>query len=134
MMLRQASLALLLLLAGCAAIPPAVPPDKALVHIYRRAQPPNPADIAVFDGTRQIGALPEGSYLDYLTDPGPRVFKAEAPNAGNIPYATSLAAGQTYWFMVYILGDQLRGNAAIAPMDQATAEKQMATLKPKNRF
>ena len=134
-MLRKFSLLLLLLLAACAAIPPAtqlssLPPGKALVHIYRRAIPLGPVSLSVFDGGNAIGNLPEGSYLDYYADPGPNVFKAVAPGADNIPYATSLVAGQAYYLMVYFLGDQAKGNAAITQVDEATAAKQMMDLKP----
>ncbi|MGE5625958.1 MAG: hypothetical protein ACM3ZT_10470 [Bacillota bacterium] len=130
-MRRLGLLSIFLLLAACAALPPAgPPPDKALVHVYRRALPPGPPEIALFDGAQPMGHLTAGSLLDYLTVPGPRLFKAEAQGLGSLPYATTLTGGRTYWFMIYVLGDQLRGNVTLAPMDEATAEKQMAALKP----
>ena len=129
-MLRKSWLILLLLLGACATVPPAIPPGKAAVHLYRRAIPIGPASLSVFDGGSPIGTLPVGSYLDYFAAPGPHVFMAAAPGTGSIPYATSLVTGQTYYFMVYILGDQQRGNATIAEVDEATAAKQMGSLKP----
>ena len=88
-----------------------------------------PANLAVFDSASLIGTLPEGTYLDYYADPGPNIFKAMAPGADTIPYATSLVAGQTYYLMVYFYGDQTRGAAAITPVDAVTATRQMVTLK-----
>lgn len=136
-MLRKSWLLVLLLLGACATAPPAptipaLPAGKALVHIYRRAIPFGPPNLSLFDGGNLIGHLPGGSYLDDYADPGPHIFKVAAPGNTSIPYATSLVAGQTYYFMVYILGNQQRGNAAITPVDAATAAKQMADLKPVN--
>lgn len=128
--MRRFWIGLGLLLAGCAELPPAAPPGKALVHFYRRAIPLGPANLVLVDDRRTLGSLPDGTYLDYVADPGPRVFKAMAPGTSSIPYATTLVAGQVYYLMVYFLGDQARGNAAVTPMDAATAAKHMASLKP----
>jgi len=122
----------LLLLSACASLnqaPPSVPPDKAHVYIYRRAVPFGPAGMQVYDGQKPLGVLTGGSYLDYMTDPGTRVFKTVAANSGSMPYATTLAGGRTYYFLAYFLGDQSRGSAALTPMDEVTATAQMKDLK-----
>jgi hypothetical protein len=130
--MRRLWLLLLLFLAACGTLPPAptVPPDKAIVHLYRRALPVGPANLLVTADQRPIGSLGIGSRMDYLADPGPRVFQAAVPGMRSMPYATTLKGGQEYWFMVYFLGDQVTGYSAIAPVDAATAARQMAALKP----
>lgn len=133
--MRKLWLLLLLLLGACSSLPPApvapvVPADKSIVHLYRRAIPVGPANLLVTDGARPIGSLAIGGRMDYLADPGPRVFQAAVPGMRSMPYATTLKVGQEYWFMVYFLGDQATGYTAIAPVDAGTAEKQMAPLKP----
>jgi hypothetical protein len=142
--MRRLSLLFLSLLAACASQPPApapipapaaatapaIPAGKAAVHIYRRAIPLGPAVLSIYDGSSLVGGLRSGTYLDYYADPGARSLKASGPGASSIPYATTFKAGQSYWLVVYFLGDQARGDASLAPVDAATAEKQMAGLKP----
>ena len=126
--MRRLWLLLPFLLAACATLPL---PDKAQVILYRRALPlAPPMDMAVYDGSRVVGALQDGSYLRYYASPGPRVFRAVAVSRNSIPYGTTLKAGQTYYLMVYSLGDQSSGDIAITPIDQATAATQIAGLKP----
>jgi hypothetical protein len=123
----------LLLLSACASLnqtPLSVPPDKAHVYIYRRAVPFGPAEMQIYDGQKDLGILTSGSYMDFMADPGTRVFKALAPGSGNMPYATTLAGGRTYYFLAYFLGEQSIGNAALTPMDSTTATAQMKDLKP----
>jgi hypothetical protein len=124
----------LLLLSACASLnqAPSVPIDKAHVYIYRRAVPFGPAEMQVYDGQKPLGVLIGGSYLDYMADPGTRVFKALAPGSGNMRYATTLAGGRTYYFLAYFLGAQTKGDAALTPMDAATAAAQMKDLKVVN--
>jgi hypothetical protein len=86
--------------------------------------------VQVYDGQRPLGILTGGSYLDFMADPGTRVFKAVAADSGSMPYATTLARGRTYYFLAYFLGEQSRGDAALTPMDATTATAQMANLKP----
>jgi hypothetical protein len=87
-------------------------------------------EVEIYDGKQLMGGLPPGSYLFFYAPPGPRVFKAMAPGTiGSIPYATTLNAGQTYYFLIYLLGDQLTGNVSIAPADSQTANMAMASLK-----
>ena len=122
----------LLLLSACASLnqgPPSVPPDKAHVYIYRRAVPFGPTEMRIYDGQKPLGVLTGGSYLDYLADPGTRVFKAVGAGAGSMPYATTLSGGRTYYLLAYFLGDQSKGDAALTPMDAATATTQMKDLK-----
>lgn len=124
---------LFLLLGACATLtpgPPPVPADKALVYVYRRAVPVGPATLHIFDGQKDIGALAYGTFLDYTADPGPRAFKAVVAGSGSMPYATTLSGGRTYYFLAYILGDELRDEPALTPMDAATATAQMKDLKP----
>jgi hypothetical protein len=128
----------LLLLAACASHPvapsapaiPVSPPDKAMVHVYRRAIPLGPATLSVYDGQTLVGRLISGTYFQYLADPGPRSLKAVGLGAGSIPHATSFRAGQEYYFMVYFLGNQDTGNATITQVDAATAQAVLASLKP----
>ena len=119
---------LFLLMTACASMTQ-VPADKAHVLVYRRAVPFGPAEMHIFDGVRDMGILTDGTYLDFMADPGPRAFKAVAPNTGSMPYATTLSGGRTYYFLAYFLGDQSRGDAALTPMDEDTAKTQMANLK-----
>ena len=135
--MRRFALSLLLLLSACALAPQApapgaevTPAGKAAVHIYRRTLPFSPANISIYDAGRQVGTLQSGTYLDYLADPGPRSLKALGAGAGSIPYATSFRAGQTYYLMVYFLGDQIKGDASLMPVDPTTALAQIASLKP----
>lgn len=123
---------LLVVLSACASLqgPPAPPPGKTQVYIYRRALPIGPAAIHIFGGGKDLGALSGGTYLGFLTDPGPEVFKAVVAGARSIPYGTTLDGGHTYYFLVYLLGDQMRGIPTLAPMDAATAAAQMKGLKP----
>jgi hypothetical protein len=67
-----------------------------------------------------------------MADPGTRVFKAMAANSGNMPYATTLSGGHTYYFLAYFLGEESQGNAALTPMDASTATTQMKDLKVVN--
>jgi len=130
--MRTAWLILLLLLSACASLPKApsaVPADKVLVYIYRRAIPIGPEDLHVYDGQTDLGALGPGDYLDYLADPGVRIFKPVAANAGSMPYATTLVGGRTYYLLAYFLGDEFKSAAALTPMDEATAKAQMTGLK-----
>ena len=130
-MLRLWPLALLIL-SACASLnqgSPSVPPDKAHVYIYRRAVPFGPTEMQVYDGQKPLGVLTGGSYLDYLADPGTRVFKAVAIGTGSMPYATTLAGGRTYYLLAYFLGDQSKGDAALTPTDAVTAAAQMKDLK-----
>ena len=123
---------LLLALCACAIVqaPPSAPPGKALVYAYRRAIPIGPATVHVFDGGKDVGALSGGTYLDFIADPGPRVFRAVVAGSSSMPYGTTLDAGRTYYFLVYLLGDQLRGIPALTPMDAASASAQVKDLKP----
>ena len=126
---------LLLFLGACATLAPGpapVPADKARVYIYRRAVPIGPVTLHIFDGQKDIGALSYGTYLDYTADTGPRVFKAIVAGSGSMPYATTLNGGRTYFFLAYFLGDQIRGEPALTPMDAVTATDQMKGLKPAN--
>lgn len=128
-------LLVLLLLSACASLnqaPPSVPADKAHVYIYRRAVPFGPAEMQVYDGQKPLGVLTGGSYLDFMADPGTRVFKAVAANSGSMPYATTLVGGRSYYFLAYFLGEQSKGDAALTPMDAATATTQMKDLKVVN--
>lgn len=141
--MRKFGFLLLSLLAACSSLRPAETatppptatavapiPTQAIVHFYRRGVPVGPIYMTLYDGGNRIGDLIRGTYLDYDTAPGPRVFKATGAGAGSIPYATSLKAGQSYYLLVYFLGSPQQGNAAITPMDPATATAQMAPLKP----
>ena len=126
-----------MLLAACASAPPlttpsapAVPADKALVHVYRRAIPLGPNDLSIYDGQALVGTLASGTWFQYLADPGPRSLKAIGSGTGSIPHATSFRAGQEYYFMVYFLGNQESGNATITQVDAATAQSVLASLKP----
>lgn len=122
----------LLLLSACASLnqgPPPVPADKAHVYIYRRAVPFGPTEMQIYDGQKGLGTLTSGSYMDLMADPGTRVFKAVAADSGSMPYATTLAGGRTYYFLAYFLGEQSKGDAALTPMDAATATAQMKGLK-----
>lgn len=129
---RSAWLCLLLLLSGCASlsqVQPAVPTDKALVYVYRRAIPVGPEDLHIYDGQKDLGSLGTGSDLHYLADPGPRIFKAVAQGSGSMPYATTLVSGRTYYLVAYFLGNEFKSAAALTPMDEASAKAQMAALK-----
>jgi len=139
--MRRLGLCLLLFLSACATAPhqpsgpsgpplPAIPAGKALVHIYRRALPFGPAELSIYDGNVLVGVLPVGSYVDYYADPGPRSLRIVGGGPGSLPHAASFNAGQTYYFMIYFIGDQDKGDASLAPMDAATAIGQMASLKP----
>lgn len=139
--MRRLGLCLLLLLSACATAPqqpsvstaapvPAIPAGKALVHIYRRAIPLGPASVSIYDGNVLVGTLGIGTYLDYYADPGPRTLRIVGGGPGSLPRATSFGAGQTYYFMVYFIGDQDKGDASFAPVDAATAIGHMASLKP----
>ncbi len=139
--MRRLGLCLLLFLSACATAPqqpavpptapvPAIPAGKAVVHIYRRAIPLGPVSVSIYDGNVLVGTLPVGTYFDYYADPGPRTLRVVGGGPGTLPRATSFSAGQTYYFMVYFLGDQDKGDANFAPMDAATAIGQMAPLKP----
>jgi hypothetical protein len=139
--MRRLGLCLLLFLSACATAPrqpavppaapvPAIPAGKAVVHIYRRAIPLGPASVSIYDGNVLVGTLPVGTYFDYYADPGPRSLRVVGGGPGSLPYATSFRAGQTYYFMVYFLGNQDKGDASFAPVDAATAIGQMASLKP----
>jgi hypothetical protein len=109
---------------------PAIPEGKAAVHLYRRALPMGPAILSIYDAGHPVGTLKSGTYLDYYADPGPRSLKALGPGAGSIPYATSFRAGQDYYFLVYFLGSQEKGDTNVVPVDATTATRQMAALKP----
>lgn len=124
---------LLLLVSACSTLHEApitgVPSGKAHVYIYRRTVAFGPASVHVYDGQTDKGWLISGNYLDYLTDPGPRAFRALVPGSTDRPYATTLESGRTYYLLVYILGDQLHGEPAITPMDPATGSAQIKSLK-----
>ncbi|HEY3858357.1 MAG TPA: hypothetical protein VGM47_01960 [Gammaproteobacteria bacterium] len=139
--MRRLGLGLLLFLSACATAPrqpsvppaapvPAIPAGKAVVHIYRRNLPFGPTSLSIYDGNVLVGVLPVGTYIDYYADPGPRALRVIGGGPGSLSHATSFRAGQTYYFMVYFLGDQDKGDASLAPMDAATAIGQMAPLKP----
>ena len=119
----------LLALAACASLAPAPPPPQAQVVVYRRAIAPDAGPLHIYDGEKDLGMLPGGSYLNYLADPGPRIFRAVRPGTTNLPYATSLVAGRRYYLLAYILGDQRRGQPALTQMDAATAAAQIKNLK-----
>lgn len=124
---------LFLLVSACATLhqaPTTVPAGKALVYVYRRAIPFGPAEMHVYDGQQDKGVLTNGSYLDFMADPGPRAFKVVAGDSRSMPYATTLDGGHTYYFLAYFLGEQSKGDAALTPMDADTAKVQMANLKP----
>lgn len=129
--MRQLWPLLLLLLGACATVAPpsAPPPTQAQVFIYRRAIAPGVRPVHIYDGKKDVGWLPGGSYLDYLADPGPRVFRAVLPGNIDLPYATSLVAGRTYYLLVYTLGDQRTGQATLTQMDSASAIAQIEGLK-----
>jgi hypothetical protein len=139
--MRRLGFCLLLFLSACATAPqqpavppaapiPAIPVGKAVVHIYRRAIPLGPASVSIYDGNVLVGTLPVGTYFDYYADPGPRSLRIVGGGPGSLPRATSFTAGQTYYFMVYFLGNQDKGDASFAPTDAVTAIGQMASLKP----
>lgn len=134
--MRKLAFLLLLLLGACASRPPQpapVPPaapTHAAVHVYRRAIPIGPESISVYDAGSLMGALPIGTYLDFQALPGPQVLKAIGDGATSLPYATTFRAGQTYYLMVYVLGNDRNGNVSLMPVDEATATKQMSNLKP----
>jgi len=127
-----AATALLLVLTGCALLQPSpvVAPDKALVYAYRQALSLGPGgDIQLRDGNDIVATLPAGSYMYFYALPGPRALKGESPGMSSLPYATSFAAGQTYYLLVYVLGDQTTGDVRVAPVDASTAHFQMQNLK-----
>jgi|GEM_PF-3124754 len=138
--MRRLGLCLLLFLSACATAPqkpavpaaplPAIPAGKAVVHIYRRAIPLGPSSVSIYDGNVLVGTLPVGTYFDYYADPGPRSLRVVGGGTGSLPHAANFAAGQTYYFTVYFIGNQDKGDASLAPMDAATAIGQMAPLKP----
>ena len=119
----------LLALAACASLAPAPPATQAEVFIYRRAIAPDAGPVHIYDGEKDLGWLPGGRYLSYLADPGPRVFRTIHPGTANLPYATSLTAGRTYFLLVYILGDQRSGQPTLTQMDAASATAQIKDLK-----
>lgn len=127
--MRRLWILLPLILTACASLPP----GKAEVYLYRRAVPLGQSrltGITVYDGNTRVGTLQDGSYLHYYADPGPRAFRATAVSRDTIPYATTLKAGQTCYLLVYSLGGQAGGDIAITPVDQATAQAQLASLMP----
>ena len=147
MAIRRSVICLILFLSACASQPPVpatsvaapapasvaspsaiIPAGKAAVHIYRRATPLGPAELSLYDGNRTLGQLPIGTRLDYYADPGPRALKVVRQHVGSIPYATTFNAGQSYYFVVYFLGDQQKGDASLAPVDAAKAAAQMTSL------
>jgi len=147
MTMRRSVICLILLLSACATQPPApstsvtapapastlplnavIPAGKAAVHIYRRAVPLGPAVLSIYDGARPLGQLPVGTRIDYYADPGPRALKVVGQGVGILPYATTFNAGQSYYFVVYFLGDQQKGDASLAPVDAAKAAAQIAPL------
>jgi len=105
-----------------------IPAGKAAVHIYRRAIPLGPALLSIYDGAHPLGQLPVGTRIDYYADPGPRALKVVGQGVGILPYATTFNAGQSYYFVVYFLGDQQKGDASLVPVDAAKAAAQMASL------
>lgn len=122
----------LLLVSACSVLQsaPTAQPDKALVYAYRQALPLGPSgDIQLSDGKDRIASLPAGSYAYFYTTPGPRALKAESSNMGSLPYATSFSAGQTYYLLIYVLGNQATGEVRIAPVDASTAHFEMKDLK-----
>ncbi|HSC47268.1 MAG TPA: hypothetical protein VLG68_04215 [Gammaproteobacteria bacterium] len=126
-------MALLLALTACALLRPSpmAVPDKALVYVYRQALPLGPGGgIRLSDGKDVVAVLPAGSYTYFYTLPGPRALKAENPGMSSLPYATSFITGQTYYLLVYVLGDQATGDIRLAPVDASTAHFQMQNLKP----
>ena len=128
--MRRLWILLPLILTACASLPP---PGKAEVYLYRRAVPlaqSQDTGITVYDGSTKLGTLQDGSYLHDYVDPGPRAFRATAVSRNTIPYATTLKAGQTCYLLVYSLGDQASGDIAITPVDQDTAQAQLASLMP----
>ena len=145
--MRRSVICLVLFLNACASQPPApstsvpapaaasaapgsvaIPVGKAAVHIYRRAAPLGPAVLSIYDGSHPLGQLPVGTRIDYFADPGPRALKAVGQGVGVLPYATTFNAGQSYYFVVYFLGDQQKGDASLAPVDAAKAAAQMSSL------
>jgi hypothetical protein len=116
-------------LSACTAVPrPAA--DKADVIVYRTAVPVGPdATVFIYDGDRLLGTLARGHYLHLELSPGPRVLKALAPAAGDIPYATTLTAGQTYYLMTYYRGLGSVGDFGLEPQDPASASSALKLLK-----
>jgi len=141
--MRRSVIYLILFLSACATQPPAsvtsapaaaslastIPAGKAAVHIYRRVIPLGPAILSIYDGSRFLGQLPVGTRIDYYADPGPRALKVVGPGLGILPYATTFNAGQSYYYVVYFLGDQQKGDASLAPVDAFKAAAQMGSLR-----
>ena len=131
-MLALATLTLLVAFTGCAMLRPSpmTMPDKALVYAYRKALPLGPGgDIQLRDGKDIVATLPAGSYTYFYALPGPRSLKAESLGMSSLPYATSFVAGQTYYLLVYVLGDQETGDVHVAPVDASTAHFETQNLK-----
>lgn len=108
-------------LSACAVAPPPAP-DTADVIVYRSAAPIGTGvDTYLYDGNQLLGTLQRGHYLRLKLPPGPRVLKVLASQAGSVPYATTLSAGQTYYLMIYFRGLGVIGDFGLAPQDPASA-------------
>lgn len=85
--------------------------------------------VYIYDHNHLLGTLGRGYYLRLKLSPGPLVLKVLAPETGDIPYATTLTAGQTYYLMTYYRGLGAIGEFGLLPQDPASGTSALKQLQ-----
>lgn len=120
---------MLLALAGCAAKGPAfrpaqeVPPNKALVYIYRLGGMGSGVTYTVKTGDEEIVSLSSGGYYPYLADPGEREFWARTEAKATA--TEQLRAGETYYLKGGIGIGFFVGHPKLAFVSRAVGESEV---------
>lgn len=108
--------------------------DKALVTFLRPAIFfADGMDIEIWDTANFVGSLSAGTYVQYLAEPGPHVFMAEAENWSYVK--ADLQGGKHYYILGKMFPGILVARVAIDPVkkgseDAGNMEKFMAKLTP----
>ncbi len=91
-------------------------------------------DIQLWDTDKFVGSLSAGTYVQYLAEPGPHIFMAEAENWSYVK--ADLEGGKQYYILGKMFPGALFARVAIDPVkkgseDAGNIEKLLTRLTPK---